>query len=204
MEFMKAGFDVLCSDLDVIWLDDPRPWVLGTANTSALLGLADVVVSTDVTHASTDKVSAQGEVRPWASRVTAAAWRQSCGGQPHALLSLLPAVAAASLPRRFDESGVGAPCVREGRGALGDQRRDEHRDGAVALHRGRDGLLPQVAGAYAAGDAQSGKAQLGDGAVVDQRSGVCGKLALPPSSSSYPCSGVLPCPCNTTQHHLAA
>ena len=55
MEFMRAGFDVLCSDLDVIWLGDPRPWVLGAANTSALLGLADVVVSTDVTHAASDK-----------------------------------------------------------------------------------------------------------------------------------------------------
>ena len=55
MEFMRAGFDVLCSDLDVIWLGDPRPWVLGQANSSALLGLADVVVSTDVTYAGTDK-----------------------------------------------------------------------------------------------------------------------------------------------------
>ena len=55
MEFMRAGFDVLCSDLDVIWLGDPRPWVLGSANSSSLLGLADVVVSTDVTHAASDK-----------------------------------------------------------------------------------------------------------------------------------------------------
>ena len=50
MEFMRAGFDVLCSDLDVIWLGDPRPWALGVAKTAELLGLADVVVSTDVTH----------------------------------------------------------------------------------------------------------------------------------------------------------
>jgi|TARA_B110001469_G_scaffold78903_1_gene74650 hypothetical protein len=25
MEFMRGGFDVLCSDLDVIWLKDPIP-----------------------------------------------------------------------------------------------------------------------------------------------------------------------------------
>ena len=55
MEFMKAGFDVLCSDLDVMWLSDPRPWVRGTAADSTLLGLADVVVSTDVTHGTLDK-----------------------------------------------------------------------------------------------------------------------------------------------------
>ena len=55
MEFMRSGFDVLCSDLDVIWMGDPRPWVLGKADASALLGLADVVVSTDVTHGHLDK-----------------------------------------------------------------------------------------------------------------------------------------------------
>ena len=55
MEFMRAGFDVLCSDLDVMWLSDPRPWIAGSANGAALLGLADVVVSTDVTHGNLDK-----------------------------------------------------------------------------------------------------------------------------------------------------
>ena len=55
MEFMRAGFDVLCSDLDVMWLGDPRPWVAGMAKTGMLLGLADVVVSTDVTHGTLDK-----------------------------------------------------------------------------------------------------------------------------------------------------
>ena len=30
MEFL-GGFDVLCADLDVLWLRDPRPWVLGAA-----------------------------------------------------------------------------------------------------------------------------------------------------------------------------
>merc|ERR1719409_1098279 len=50
MQFMRAGFDVLCSDLDVMWLNDPRPWVQGSAASGELLGLADVVVSTDVTH----------------------------------------------------------------------------------------------------------------------------------------------------------
>ena len=42
---------ILCSDLDVIWLGDPRPWLLGTAKYSGLLTFADVVVSTDVTSA---------------------------------------------------------------------------------------------------------------------------------------------------------
>ena len=48
MEFLRAGFDLLCSDLDVVWLRDPRPYLIGDAGT-ALLPLADVVVSTDVT-----------------------------------------------------------------------------------------------------------------------------------------------------------
>ena len=37
VEFMRAGFDVLCADLDVIWLRDPTPWVTGVADHSALL-----------------------------------------------------------------------------------------------------------------------------------------------------------------------
>ena len=47
VEFMRAGFDVLCSDLDVIWLRDPREWLMGTAPNSGLLTFADVVVSTE-------------------------------------------------------------------------------------------------------------------------------------------------------------
>ena len=49
MEFLRAGFDLLCSDLDVVWLADPRPWTSGAADGAALLPLADIVVSTDVT-----------------------------------------------------------------------------------------------------------------------------------------------------------
>jgi hypothetical protein len=77
MEFLAAGFDVLCADLDVLWLRDPRPWLSGgvlsggglsgggggggggggarggdaalSIESSLLLGFADVVVSTDVT-----------------------------------------------------------------------------------------------------------------------------------------------------------
>ena len=41
MEFLRAGFDLLCSDLDVVWLRDPRPLLIGEAGT-ALLPLADV------------------------------------------------------------------------------------------------------------------------------------------------------------------
>ena len=51
MEFLKAGFDVLCSDLDVIWLGDPRPWIHGEMPQNELLAFADVIVSTDVTGA---------------------------------------------------------------------------------------------------------------------------------------------------------
>jgi hypothetical protein len=63
MEFMSSGFDVLCSDLDVIWLGDPRPWIMGPGSTgavasSALLSVADVVVSTDVTHGFSDRDAA--------------------------------------------------------------------------------------------------------------------------------------------------
>ena len=55
IEFMAAGFDVLCADLDVVWLRDPRPWVAGTAEQSAmLLNYPDVIVSTDVTHGGAD------------------------------------------------------------------------------------------------------------------------------------------------------
>ena len=49
MEFLRAGFDLLCSDLDVVWMRDPRPYLIGSAGTS-LLPLADIVVSTDVTN----------------------------------------------------------------------------------------------------------------------------------------------------------
>ena len=54
MEFMRSGFDVLCSDLDVMWLGDPRPWIQGRMETSSFLALADVIVSTDVTAGSFD------------------------------------------------------------------------------------------------------------------------------------------------------
>jgi len=55
IEFLKGGFDVLCADLDVIWLRDPTPWVTGVADKSALLlSFADVTVSTDVTHGGAD------------------------------------------------------------------------------------------------------------------------------------------------------
>ena len=53
MEFLRAGFDLLCSDLDVVWLRDPRPFLTREAGTT-LLPLADVVVSTDVTHGGAD------------------------------------------------------------------------------------------------------------------------------------------------------
>jgi hypothetical protein len=49
LEFLKAGLNVFCSDLDVVWLGDPRPWTEGRRNDSLLLALADVIVSTDVT-----------------------------------------------------------------------------------------------------------------------------------------------------------
>ena len=49
VSFLRAGFDVLCSDLDVIWLGDPKPWLSGTIRTSNLLPFADVIVSVDVT-----------------------------------------------------------------------------------------------------------------------------------------------------------
>ncbi|KAL1514707.1 hypothetical protein AB1Y20_003794 [Prymnesium parvum] len=55
IEFMTAGFDVLCADLDVVWLRDPRPWINGFADPSALLlPFPDVIVSTDVTHGGAD------------------------------------------------------------------------------------------------------------------------------------------------------
>ena len=54
MEFLRAGFDLLCSDLDVVWLSDPRPFLSGKAMGTALLPLADVVVSTDVTSGIND------------------------------------------------------------------------------------------------------------------------------------------------------
>ena len=53
MEFLRGGFDLLCSDLDVVWLRSPLPYLAGEAGT-ALLPLADVVVSTDVTHGGAD------------------------------------------------------------------------------------------------------------------------------------------------------
>ena len=55
MEFMRGGFDVLCADLDVIWLKDPTPWLTGEADpTALLLNFPDVIVSTDVTHGGAD------------------------------------------------------------------------------------------------------------------------------------------------------
>ena len=55
IEFMAAGFDVLCADLDVVWLKDPRPWISGVADPSAmLLPYPDIIVSTDVTHGGAD------------------------------------------------------------------------------------------------------------------------------------------------------
>ena len=61
MEFLRGGFDVLCADLDVLWLRDPRPWVLGAAaaGSSRLLAFADVVVSTDVTSGANDNDAQQ-------------------------------------------------------------------------------------------------------------------------------------------------
>ena len=63
MEFLRAGFDLLCSDLDVVWLRDPRPYLVGAAGT-ALLPLADVVVSTDVTVSG--RRGANGPLCNWA------------------------------------------------------------------------------------------------------------------------------------------
>ena len=37
MEFLRAGFDLLCSDLDVVWLHDPRPYIMHGAAGTALL-----------------------------------------------------------------------------------------------------------------------------------------------------------------------
>lgn len=66
MEFLRAGFDLLCSDLDVVWLRDPRPFVMHGEAGTMLLPLADVVVSTDVTHGGNDHDEAvwglQGEL----------------------------------------------------------------------------------------------------------------------------------------------
>ena len=58
MEFLRAGFDLLCSDLDVVWIADPRPWTSGTAAGSSLLPYADVAVSTDVTDSHNEHDSA--------------------------------------------------------------------------------------------------------------------------------------------------
>ena len=60
MEFMRAGFDLLCSDLDVVWIGDPRPWMRGDAEGAALLPLADVVVSADVTSGGTRTTARAG------------------------------------------------------------------------------------------------------------------------------------------------
>jgi len=59
LAFLRAGFDILCADLDVLWLRDPRPWVTGQVATSALISFADIVVSTDVTSdaAENDRAS---------------------------------------------------------------------------------------------------------------------------------------------------
>ena len=54
MEFLRAGIDLLCSDLDVVWLSDPRPFLVGDAPGTGLLPFADVVVSTDVTSGIND------------------------------------------------------------------------------------------------------------------------------------------------------
>ena len=42
MEFLRAGIDLLCSDLDVVWLSDPRPFLVGDAPGTGLLPFADV------------------------------------------------------------------------------------------------------------------------------------------------------------------
>ena len=60
VEFLNAGFDILCSDLDVMWLSDPRPWVMGRAASSDLLSFAEVIVSTDVTSGG-----AENDMRAW-------------------------------------------------------------------------------------------------------------------------------------------
>lgn len=54
MEFLRAGFDLLCSDLDVVWLSDPRPFLSGREQGTDLLPFADIVVSTDVTSGIND------------------------------------------------------------------------------------------------------------------------------------------------------
>lgn len=53
-EFVRAGFDVLASDLDVTWVRDPRPWVTGQAAGMQLLAHADVLVSTDIANLALD------------------------------------------------------------------------------------------------------------------------------------------------------
>jgi len=60
VEFLRGGFDVLCSDLDVIWLADPRPWAEGVVASSELLVHADAVVSVD----TTSNVS-EGDQQAW-------------------------------------------------------------------------------------------------------------------------------------------
>mmetsp|Transcript_35834 Transcript_35834/g.114180 ORF Transcript_35834/g.114180 Transcript_35834/m.114180 type:complete len:314 (+) Transcript_35834:2-943(+) len=54
LAFVRAGFDILCADLDVVWLRDPRPWVMGQINSSLLIAYADIVVSTDVTSGAAE------------------------------------------------------------------------------------------------------------------------------------------------------
>lgn len=89
MEFMRAGFDILCADLDVLWLADPRPWLRcsrenrstagttsptdsfvppislsGSIASSELIAFADVVVSTDVTSGVAENDKARQQQRP--------------------------------------------------------------------------------------------------------------------------------------------
>ena len=137
MEFMRAGFDVLCSDLDVMWLGDPRPWVRGLVATSELMPLSDVIVSTDVTHGGADRDEAA-----WGINYEMVARR---GARTHATSM------SAHPPLTRTSSALAAP---------------EHGDGAAALDGGRDGLLSPVEGAHGEGGGQGGQALLVDGPMV--------------------------------------
>mmetsp|Transcript_6417 Transcript_6417/g.16768 ORF Transcript_6417/g.16768 Transcript_6417/m.16768 type:complete len:609 (+) Transcript_6417:1-1827(+) len=63
--FVRAGYDVLLSDLDVAWLSDPRPYLdpATAPDRAALMALADVVTASDAVD-----VSADSEAGGWLTR----------------------------------------------------------------------------------------------------------------------------------------
>lgn len=94
---------MLCSDLDVVWLGDPRPWTEGWRNDSLLLALADVIVSTDVTG---DLLENDKAVRVPSPHAYAYSWRSNNPPSPDFLVG--PAVSG---PMCRTQSATGStPC----------------------------------------------------------------------------------------------